>query len=93
MIIKVFDITGKYAVDQTQGQRLYNEIANHLKNGAVTLDFDGVGVITALFFKKDCRELPIPSWVGMKGKSIKRFDAAQIDNNLSGLPLILFVLN
>ena len=29
----------------------------------------------------------------MKGKSIKRFDAAPIDNNLSDLPLIFFVLN
>jgi len=40
-----------------------------------------------------CREFPIPLWVGMRGKSIKRFDAAPIDNNLSSLPSILFVLN
>jgi STAS-like domain of unknown function (DUF4325) len=51
MLYKVRDTTGEYAIDGSDGLKLYNEIHSDLLEGnSVELDFDGVHVFASIFF-------------------------------------------
>lgn len=51
MLYKVRDTTGEYAIDGSDGLKLYNEIhSNLLEGNSVELDFDGVQVFASIFF-------------------------------------------
>ncbi len=51
MLYKVRDTTGEYAIDGSDGLKLYNEIRSDLVAGnSVELDFDGVQVFASIFF-------------------------------------------
>jgi len=51
MTIKVFEITGGYAIASDSGQQLYGRIYPALQQAsAVTLDFTGVTVFASAFF-------------------------------------------
>ena len=51
MIYNIYEITGKFATDCDSGQKLYDLIYPHLKQGeSVELDFTGVSIFASTFF-------------------------------------------
>ncbi|MEL6492745.1 MAG: STAS-like domain-containing protein [Cyanobacteria bacterium J06621_3] len=51
MNIKIYEITGKYAISADMGQLIYDQIHTELLNGhSVTLDFADVDVFVSAFF-------------------------------------------
>ena len=51
MMIKIYEITGEYAISANAGQQIYDQIhAELLDGGQVELDFAGVRVFVSAFF-------------------------------------------
>ena len=58
MICKVHDLVGKWALTYEQGQQVYDLIQPELAQGRpVTLDFDGVKSVGALFWNRAVGDL------------------------------------
>ncbi|MCA9469883.1 MAG: STAS-like domain-containing protein [Nitrospira sp.] len=58
MIIFVKEITGPYCGEYTEGEKVYQVIASHLKNNDfLTLDFSGIDILSSSFFNGSLAKL------------------------------------
>jgi len=73
MNISIKEITGPYCGEYSDGEKVYEKVAGHLKKeGLVTLDFSGIDILSSSFFNGSIAKLflDFPSYFLLEHLSI-----------------------